>query len=133
MTLFRPISIFDVDEEGVHFLYLVKGRNKYLESSKSWRNSFYSRTLWKRISAYGYQACFDWRRNWNGTTVSMCQTKSQRQAIYRITRGIVYRARNSNNTIIASRCNPHFKIGGTILDDVVCSERDTIFTCGPPR
>ena len=35
MTLFRPISVFDVDEEGIHFLYLVKGSGtKVLSQSK---------------------------------------------------------------------------------------------------
>ena len=35
MTLFRPISIFDVDEEGIHFLYLVKGSGtKVLSQAK---------------------------------------------------------------------------------------------------
>ena len=35
MTLFRPISIFDVDEEGIHFLYLVKGSGtKVLSQTK---------------------------------------------------------------------------------------------------
>lgn len=134
MTLFRPISIFDVDEEGVHFLYLVKGSGtKTLSQAK----------VGEMLSIHGpYGNGFplmDTKLALIGGGIGMaplylCAKQNPNTKLYIGLREDLY-TEQEIQTIqsLFQDVNTHFKIGGTILDDVVWNEWETIFTCGPSK
>ena len=132
LILYRPISIFDADEESISFLYLVKGKGtKILSNLKAG----------DKVSVHGpYGNGFPKdKKNLGlvgggiGMAPLLLAAKRNKEAklMIGIRENIYNETEIENIKNLFKDVNVNFKIGGLVTDIVEFNKYDTIFTCGP--
>ncbi|MGL5440055.1 MAG: dihydroorotate dehydrogenase electron transfer subunit [Filifactoraceae bacterium] len=132
MTLFRPISIFDVDKEGVSFLYHVRGEGTRVLSEIR---------CGEDVSIHGpYGRGFPKNREkialvGGGIGIAPLYLAGKRNSSSKLYLGLredVYSKEEIDSIKgLFKGLNVHFKIGGLITEEIDFKNYDTIFTCGP--